>query len=43
MMKYIMILLMSLSITACGTLGGAIQGAGEDLHKAGEYVRNVGK
>jgi predicted small secreted protein len=43
MMKYIMILLMSLSATACGTLGGAMQGAGEDLNKAGEYIRTVGK
>lgn len=42
-MKYIMILLMSLSITACGTLGGAMQGAGEDLNKAGSYIRSVGK
>ena len=42
-MKYIMILLMSLSVTACGTFGGALQGAGEDLNKAGEYIRTVGK
>lgn len=43
MMKYIMMILLALSVTACGTIGGAIQGAGEDLNKAGEYVRNVGK
>ena len=42
-MKFVMILLMSLSATACGTLGGAMQGAGEDLNKAGEYIRTVGK
>lgn len=42
-MKFVMILLMSLSVTACGTLGGAMQGAGEDLNKAGQYVRSVGK
>ena len=42
-MKFVMILLMSLSVTACGTLGGAMQGAGEDLNKAGEYIRTVGK
>jgi predicted small secreted protein len=42
-MKFVMILLVSLSVTACGTLGGAMQGAGEDLNKAGQYVRSVGK
>lgn len=42
-MKFVMILLMSMSVTACGTLGGAMQGAGEDLNKAGEYIRTVGK
>jgi predicted small secreted protein len=42
-MKFVMILLMSMSVTACGTLGGAMQGAGEDLNAAGQYVRSVGK
>ena len=42
-MKYIMIMLLSLSLTACGTLGGAMQGAGEDLNTAGQYIRSVGK
>jgi predicted small secreted protein len=32
-----------MSLTACGTLGGAMQGAGEDLNRAGGYVRSVGK
>jgi predicted small secreted protein len=42
-MKFVMILLMSMSVAACGTLGGAMQGAGEDLNAAGQYVRSVGK
>ena len=42
-MKYIMAVLLSLSLVGCGTLGGAMQGAGEDLNKAGGYIRNVGK
>ena len=42
-MKFVMILLMSVSLTACGTLGGAMQGAGEDLNAAGGYIRSVGK
>lgn len=32
-----------MSLTACSTIGGAMQGAGEDLNRAGEYVRSVGK
>jgi predicted small secreted protein len=31
--------LLALALTGCGTLGGAMQGAGEDLQKAGEWVR----
>ena len=42
-MKFVMILLVSLSVTACGTLGGALHVDGEDLNKAGQYVRSVGK
>jgi len=42
-MKYIMAVLLSLSLVGCGTLGGAMQGAGEDLNKAGGYIRNAGK
>ena len=29
-------------LTACGTVGGAISGAGEDLGKAGNYIKKVG-
>jgi predicted small secreted protein len=42
-MKYIMAVLLSLSLVGCGTLGGAMQGAGEDLSRAGDYVKKVGK
>ena len=42
-MKYLFIVLLSFSLSACGTLGGAMSGAGDDLNRAGEYVRNVGK
>lgn len=27
-------------LTGCGTLGGAISGAGEDLSKAGQWIKN---
>jgi predicted small secreted protein len=42
-MKYIMTALVALTLVGCGTIGGAISGAGEDLTNAGEYIRNVGK
>lgn len=42
-MKYIMAVFLSLSLVGCGTLGGAVSGAGEDLSKAGNYIKNVGK
>jgi predicted small secreted protein len=28
------------AVTGCSTLGGAIQGAGEDLQKAGQWIRS---
>lgn len=27
-------------LTACGTVGGAVSGAGSDLTKAGEWIRS---
>lgn len=27
-------------LTACGTVGGAVSGAGSDLSKAGEWIRS---
>jgi len=38
-MKQIVIAISVLCLTACGTVGGAISGAGTDLHKAGEWIR----
>jgi predicted small secreted protein len=42
-MKYIMAVLLSMTLVGCGTIGGAVSGAGEDLSKAGNYIKNVGK
>lgn len=39
-MKLVAVVLLSFSLTACGTLGGAVSGAGQDLSKAGEWIRN---
>ena len=27
-------------LSACGTVGGAVSGAGQDLSKVGEWIRN---
>jgi len=41
-MKTVILSLVILMLTACGTLGGAVSGAGDDLNKAGNYIRKVG-
>jgi predicted small secreted protein len=33
------ILFVSVFLSACGTLGGAVSGAGEDLQRAGEWIK----
>jgi predicted small secreted protein len=42
-MKSIFIMGVLVALTGCGTVGGAMQGAGQDLNQAGQYVKNVGK
>jgi len=42
-MKSLFIMIVVASLTACGTIGGTLQGAGQDLNQAGQYIRNVGK
>ena len=39
-MKLILGAIIALSLTACGTLGGAISGAGQDLSKAGDCIKS---
>ena len=41
-MKTSILILVTLILTACGTIGGAVSGAGEDLNKAGNYIKKVG-
>jgi predicted small secreted protein len=36
----ILFLCISTSLVGCGTIGGTISGAGEDLSKAGEWIKN---
>jgi hypothetical protein len=42
-MKYFIMVLMITGMLGCGTVGGAMKGAGDDLNRAGEYVKNVGR
>jgi predicted small secreted protein len=39
-MKLLSVLVVALSLTACGTIGGAVSGAGKDLSRAGEWIQN---
>lgn len=42
-MKLFSVLVVTLALQACGTIGGAVSGAGDDLGRAGQYIKNVGK
>jgi predicted small secreted protein len=39
-MKTFIALMLMLTLTGCGTLGGAISGAGRDLSRAGEWIQS---
>jgi predicted small secreted protein len=39
-MKYIVMILVSFSLVGCGTLGGALSGAGQDLQRVGDWVQS---
>jgi len=38
-MKNLIVLLL-LTLTGCGTIGGTISGAGKDLSRAGEWIQS---
>ena len=40
-MRKIALVLILISLTGCGTIGGAVSGAGQDLGRAGEYIRKI--
>jgi hypothetical protein len=40
-MKAVIAVILTLSLTACGTLGGAVSGAGDDLKKVGGWVQRI--
>jgi predicted small secreted protein len=40
-MKHVIFaVLISTVLVGCGTIGGAVSGAGQDLSRAGEWIRN---
>jgi predicted small secreted protein len=39
-MKLLSVLLVCSALTACGTVGGAVSGAGKDLSRAGEWIQS---
>ena len=39
-MKLFLTLILAMLLTACGTMGGAVSGAGTDLSRAGEWIRS---
>jgi predicted small secreted protein len=39
-MKVIVIAFLVSVLAACGTVGGALSGAGQDLSKAGDWIRS---
>lgn len=39
-MKLLASLVLAVMLAGCGTVGGAISGAGQDLTKAGEWIRD---
>lgn len=39
-MKTLIMLLFVVSITGCGTVGGAVSGAGNDLQRAGDWIKS---
>jgi len=39
-MKYFIMFVLAMCLSACGTLGGTVSGIGADLSKAGEWIRS---
>lgn len=39
-MKTGIAIVLTIMLTACGTVGGTVSGMGSDLTKAGEWIRN---
>ena len=42
-MKFGLIILTALALQACGTMGGAVSGAGDDLKTVGGWIKKQGQ
>lgn len=38
--SFVLVAMTAALLTACGTIGGAMSGAGQDLSKAGEWIKS---
>ena len=38
--SFLVVFTIAAMLTACGTVGGAISGAGQDLSKAGDWIKS---
>jgi predicted small secreted protein len=38
--SFVVVALVASVLSACGTIGGAIGGAGQDLSKAGDWIKS---
>jgi predicted small secreted protein len=38
--SFVLVAMVAALLTACGTVGGAVSGAGQDLSKAGEWIKS---
>ncbi len=41
-MKYVLLVVTSVLMSACGTFGGAVSGAGDDLKTVGGWIKKQG-
>lgn len=39
-MKVLTAIVLAVALTGCGTIGGAVSGAGQDISKAGDWIKN---
>lgn len=42
MKQLMLVVLVAMSLQACGTVGGALSGAGQDLERAGDWIKKRG-
>ena len=38
-LQYLIVSVVLITVSGCGTMGGAVSGAGQDLGRAGEWIR----